>query len=210
MGSTLSGLQITIPDGTIRNVDINSTAAIKPSKLEQQSAQIFPIPLTDARVWDDFRALVPDTAANDDLGLITGTWGTDTPTLQSGDGKATTITRRAGFAFRIPHNFVSAGTLVIRARGGMVTTISDDVATVDLEVYEADLDGGVGSDLCQTSAVSVNSLTKVNADFTIDATGLVAGDLLYLRLTAAITDAATGTAVIVEVSDINARLTTQG
>jgi hypothetical protein len=210
MGTTLTNLSLQLPDGGIKDVDINSAAGIKPSKLEQQATQVFDIPLTDARVWDDFRALVPSTAANDDLGLITGTWGTDTPTLQSGDGKATTITRRAGFAFRVPHNFVSAGTLVIRVRGGMVTTISDDVASVDLEVYEADLDGGVGSDLCQTSAVSVNSLTKVNADFTIDSSGLVAGDLLYLRLTAAITDAATGTAVIVEVSDINARLTTQG
>lgn len=210
MGSKLSGLEITIPDGSLRDVDLNSAAAIKPSKLEQQTAQIFDISLTDARVWDDFRALVPSTAANDDLGLITGTWGTDTPTLQSGDGKATTITRRAGFAFRLPHNFVAAGTLVIRVRGGMVTTISDGVATVDLQVHEADLDGGVGSDLCQTSAITVNSLTKVNADFTIDSSGLVAGDLLYLRLTAAITDTATGTAVIVEVSDLNARLTTQG
>lgn len=210
MGTTISGLQITIPDGAIRDVDINSAAAIKPSKLEQQATQIFDIPLTDARVWDDFRALVPATAGTDDLGLITGTWGTDTPTLQSGDGKADTITRRAGFAFRVPHNFVAAGTLAIRVRAGMVTTISDTSASVDLEVYKADLDGGVGSDLCQTANQTVNSLTKVNADFTIDASGLVAGDLLYLRLTAAITDAATGTAVIVEVSDLNARLTTQG
>ena len=79
-----------------------------------------------------------------------------------------------------------------------------------MEVHKADLDSGVGADLCQTAAVSVNSLAKVNADFTIDASGLVAGDLLFIRLTTLITDGATVTAVIIEVSDINARLTTQG
>ena len=210
MGTTLTNLSLQLPDGGIRNVDINSTAAIDRTKLAQQTTQIFPIPLIDARVWDDVRALVPATAANDDLGMITGTWGTDAPTLQSGDGKATTITRRALLQFRLPPNYVAAGTCVIRVRGGMVTTVSDTSAAVDLEVYKADLDGGVGSDLCQTASTTINSLSKVNVDFTIDGSGLVAGDLLYLRVTVAITDGATGTAVIGELSDFQARLTTQG
>jgi len=210
MGTTLTNLSLQLPDGGIRNVDINSAAAIDRTKLAQQTTQIFHIPLIDARVWDDVRAIVPATAANDDLGMITGTWGTDAPTLQTGDGKATTVTRRALLQFRLPANYVSAGTCVIRVRGGMVTTVSDTSASVDLEAYKADLDGGVGSDLCQTANTTINSLSKVNVDFTIDGSGLVAGDLLYLRVTVAITDGATGTAVIGELSDFQARLTTQG
>jgi len=210
MGTELTNLTLELPDGGIKNVDINSAAAIDRTKLAQQTTQIFDIPLIDARVWDDVRSILPATAANDDLGIITGTWGTDAPTIQSGDGKATTITRRAVFAFRLPPNYVASGTVQVRIRGGMVTTVSDTSATVDVEAYKADLDGAVGSDLCQTGNVSINSLTKANATFTIDGSGLSGGDFLYLRVTVAITDGATGTAVIGELSDIRAQLTTQG
>lgn len=190
------------------NLDISSgtftakDGQLARAKLTQEDLSAVGIPLHDMRVWDDLNALLPGTAATDDLAFIEGTWGTDAATLQSSDGKATTVTQRARFMVSLGNEYVAGETVQIRVRGGMITTISDTTATVDLEVYVNDGDGGVGADLCATAAQDINSLTKSNNDFTITSASLVHGDVLDVRMTVAITDGATGTAVIGEISNI--------
>jgi len=195
---------------SITNAMIISTAAITRSRLAQDTVQAYVVPFTACRVWDDLAALVPGTAATDDLGIIEGTFGTDAPTVQTSDAKATTVTQRLRFLFQLPPEYDSAQTLECRIRGGMITTVSDTTATVDVECYEADGDGAVGADLSATAATTMNSLTKANVDFTVTATSLVAGDWLDVRVTVAITDAATATAVIGEISQIVMRLDIKG
>ena len=202
---------ITIPDGTITNAAVASNAGIEASKLESRSSQRKPVALTSMRVWDAFHTVLPATSAADDLALITGTWGTDTPTLQTSDLKAAgATTRYAAFELEVPHDYQDGQAFQVRLRGGMVTTVADTSATVDLEVYKPDLDGAVGSDLCQTGNATINSLTKANVDFTVLATGIDPGDKLLCRIAVAVNDAATGTAVIAEVSNVEARYTSQG
>lgn len=210
MGSTLNNVSVTLPDGGIRNADISNSAAIESTKLAKRTLQKFNVPITSGYVWDAPHTRLPVTAANDDLGLVAGTWPTDVPVLQSGDGKATTINRYAGYELEIPHNYSDGDVITLQLRAGMVTTVSDDVATVDATVYVADGNGGAGSDINQTAAVSINSLTKTEVNFTLDTTAVDPGDRLFIRLHASITDAATGTAVIVEISDIKLVCTTQG
>lgn len=192
-----------------RNLDTSSgTLSLKDgqvsrSKLTQEDLIEYGVPLGYLKVWDDLSANLPGTAATDDLGIIEGTWGTDAPTIQTSDGKATTVTQYARFQIPIGDSYVLGETIQVRIRGGMVTTISDTSATVDLEVYVNDGDGAVGSDLCTTAAQSINSLTKANKDFTINGASLQRGDVLDCRVAIAITDAATGTAVIGEISKIS-------
>lgn len=160
------------------------------------------IPLESLLTWDDLSARLPGTAASDDLGIIEGTWGTDAPTIQTSDAKATSVTQRARFRIPIGNDYNEGESLKIRVRGGMITTVSDGTATVDLEVYSIDKDGSVGTDLCATAATTINSLSKADVDFTITNSGLSHGDILDCRVTVAITDTATGTAVIGELSAI--------
>lgn len=211
MGTPLTGVQITLPDGGLKDADINGSAGIQTSKLETRTSQSFDIPLTGCYTWDAAQTRLPGTAAADDLAFITGTWGTDTITLQGVDGKATTVASYAGFDLRVPHNYVAGQSIAIRVRAGMITTVSDGTATTDLQVYKADLDGAVdGSDLVQTAAVSINSLTKTDADFTLDGSSISPGDKLYCRVAINITDTATGTAVIGEISDMRLICSTRG
>jgi hypothetical protein len=211
MTTTINNSTFTIPDGSIGNAAINSSAGIETSKLESRTSQAFPVPFNAMFVWDAVQNNLPSAGANDDLGLITGTWGTDSPTLQTGDLKAAGATNRyAGFLVQVPQNYQDAATFAIRLRGGMITTVSDTSAEIDLELYVVDKDGGVGSDICQTAAATINSLTKANVDFTIDATAIDPGDLLFGRIKIAINDAATGTAVIGECSHAEIRCTTRG
>lgn len=172
------------------------------SGLLQETLAVYPVDLTHLRTWDAVQTNLPGTAATDDLGIITGTWGTDAPTLQTSDAKATTVTQRGLFYVMMPPEYVAAETVQIRVNAGMNTTVSDGTATVDLEVYEIDRDGAVGSDLCATAATTINSLTFADKDFTVTATALAPGDTLVVRVTIAITDTATGTAVIGEIGAI--------
>lgn len=202
---------ITVPDGIIGNAAINSAAGIESSKLESRADQIFPVLLVNAKTWDAFHTNIPGTAANDDLGLITGTLGTNALRLQTGDLKAAgSTTRYAGFVASVPQNYHDGQSFVIRVRGGMVTTAADVAATVDLQVYKFDKSGAVGSDLCQTSSGTINSLTKANVDFTIDSTAIDPSDILVFRIAVLVNDAATATAVIGEISNIEIRCTTRG
>ena len=158
--------------------------------------------LDDLRVWDNLASLLPGTAAADDLAIIGGTFGTDAPTVQSSDGKATTITQYLRFQYVVPSDYIAGQDVQVRLAAGMITTISDDTATIDVQAYAHDGAGSVGADLCTTTAQSINSLVNGEKDFIITAATLVAGATLDVRVTIAITDAATGTAVIGELSKI--------
>jgi hypothetical protein len=83
-----------------------------------------------------------------------------------------------------------------------MAVVSDGTATVDVECYELSAAGVAGSDLCATAAQSINSTTSGSDDFTITPTGLSPGDMLDIRVTVAITDAATGSGVIANISQV--------
>lgn len=153
------------------------------------------------RVHDAFGTLIPATGGNDDLGLYGGTFGTDAPSLQTGDLKNNTslTTRYARCTFTLPHEYVGGQNITIRLNAGMVTTVASAAGTVDVEAYLSDDaagEVGVGSDLCATAAQSCNSLTFAPKDFTITPTGLLPGDTLDLRVAIGVNDTATATAVI--------------
>lgn len=189
-------IQIILPADEIVNSQINSSAAIDRSKLATDIKKVN-IPLELLRVHDAFQTSLPTAAAADDLGLIIGTFGTDAIVVQSSDSKAASTTQYARFSYRLPDNYVSGGTVSVAAHVGMKTTVSDTTATIDFQAYKKnDSTGLVGSDLVTTSATSINSLTASAKEFIIDPSGLVNGDELDIRVTIAIVDGATATAVI--------------
>ncbi len=142
----------------------------------------YPVALTRLRVHDALQTNLPGTAANDDMGLITGTPGTDAPHLQGVDFGGGATDEKAAFEFVLPPEYRAGSPVSVRVKAGMITTVSDGTATVDVEVWKEDGAGLVGSDICATAAQSINSLTKANKTFTITPTGLVAGDVLIIRL----------------------------
>lgn len=147
---------------------------------------------TSAKVWDALHTNVVGTAADDDLALITGTFGTHAPKLQTSDAKAATISQKVAMFFPVPPEYVAGGNLTLRFSAGMVTTVSDTTATIDAQVVRA---AAPTVDICATDALTINSLTAADKDFTLTGTNVVPGDLLYIVITIAINDGATQTAV---------------
>jgi hypothetical protein len=85
----------------------------------------------------------------------------------------------------------------------MATTVASVSCTVDVECYELDKVGGISADLCTTAATTINSLVFADKAFTITPTTLSAGDVLDVRITIAVNDAATATAVTPTIAGID-------
>lgn len=191
--------------GEIRDHHVSADAGLQRSKLAQRTLATLGVNLTDLRVWDALATNLPGTPTADDLGLVTGTWGTDAPYVGTGDLKAAgATTMRAGFFARVPHDFELSATLVLSVWAGMVTTIADVSATVDVEAWRIDKDGTLGAaDICTTSATTINALGALEKQFTLDSDTISAGDMLLFRVSVAINDGATATAVIGQIAAID-------
>lgn len=188
-----------IVPGNIRLNGSISPAIAKANILALAELQPFPIPLTDFRVWDAMQTVLPGTPATDDLGLVGGTFGTATPSLRSEDLKTAGATnKRARVLVQLPWDYQAGQSVTLRFRAGMITTVADTTATLDCEAFKLqdDPDDAIGSDLVSTAATTMNSLTFANIDFVVTPSGLSPGDILDVRVTMAINDAAGATAVI--------------
>ena len=167
--------------------------------LSMEELKTFPIPLTNFRVFDAMQTLLPGTGATDDLGLVGGTFATATPSLRTEDLMADGATNnRARVLVQLPWEYVAGQSVTLRFHAGMITTVADTTATLDCEAFklQADPDDAIGSDLVSTAATTINSTTFGNVDFVVTPTNLSPGDILDIRITTAVNDAAGGTAVI--------------
>lgn len=187
-----------LDSGEVFNKHIADAANIGRAKLAQRSNGVLSVPLTAWRVWNALETNLPGTPASDDLGIITGTWGSDAPYIGTGDLKAAgATTRRAAALLPLPPDYEADETVTIRVHAGMKTTISDGTATLDVEVWRIDKDGTLGSaDLYAGAAQDINDLTADAYDFVLADTTLEPGDQLYVRLSISVSDGATATAVI--------------
>lgn len=115
------------------------------------------------------------------------------------DGEATINETEASvgwFSFVLPDNYVSAGTITLRAAALVVLAgdaANDATSTIDMEARkQTDATGAVGSDLVTTAATTL-ATAGANYDFTVTPTGLAAGDKLICKLTTSVVETAGGT-----------------
>jgi hypothetical protein len=164
-------------ENLVLNVTLDNVRRLSLSKEENVKHTI---PFTNLRVWNNFAALLPTTAATDDLAIIDGTFGTGSPSVQGIDFGGTTTVAYARFNYIIPANWVS--TVKVELHAGMLTTVADTKAEWDIEAYESDGEAGIGADLCQTVAQAFNDTSLASKSFVIDSAGLAVGDLLDIRI----------------------------
>jgi hypothetical protein len=165
--------------------------------------------LSDLRVHDLPSSGLPAAATADDLGLVAGAYGTTAPTVQSSDSKSASVTQYARWRVPLPESYLAASAITLQATV-KTSTVASTSATLDAQVFEDDGVGGCGSDLCTTALQSVNNATETVYSFAVSGAGLEAGDVLDVRLTVAIVDSGTGTAVVVTLSKLELVGTVQG
>lgn len=202
--------EMTFGDGIITNVNVSTSAEIARSKLAQDALKPYTIPIHAFRVWDAMHTVLPDTAAADDMAIITGVPGTAVATLQGVDFGGTSTDEKCAFEFCLPAEYDAANTITLRLRCAMIGVVSDGTATVDAQCYKSDRDGAASSDLCATAAQSINSVTPANKDFTITPTGLAAGDRLVFVLAFGGSDTGNAAPMTPEISQVEVLLDVRG
>jgi len=182
--------------------------AVARATLVQDDLAPYPVPVAQLRVWDaPSTVAVAATAANDDLAVVYNTHLTAGPTVETGDVKTTSSTRKVGFEFVLPPEYVAGQTITLRANAGMKTTVAGTSCTLDALAARR---AAPTVDVCASAAQSMNSLTAADLDFTITPTNCVPGDILDVVLAVAYVDAATGTAVIGQINSVKLLLDIKG
>jgi len=183
-------------------LDVEGSGSGKFIKVSSSAVAEYKLPATRARVHDAMATPLPGAAANDDMGLITGTPGTDAPTLQGEDFGGGTSDEKCAFEVVLPPAYRAGSAVTLRVKAGILTTVADTSLTLDAEVWKDAGDGTVGADLCATAAQDINSLTMADIDFTITPTGLGPDDRLIVRLSFAGTDAGDLGVMIPEIQNV--------
>jgi len=182
--------------GTLTIKSDGVSAQDRDTILKQTPNAVLPIDMATLRVWDAYQTNLPGTAAADDLALIGGTFGTAPPKVEAGDLKAAgSTTRKLRLSYILPESYDPGETAGLSLSAGVVTTVADTSCTIDVEAYLLDKLGSIGSDLCTTSAMTINHTTLADKLFAFNPAGLEPGDVLDVVVTIVCNDGATGTAV---------------
>lgn len=203
MGSTTDTLTVS-EMLTLRGTVGSRITKLDRTELLQSDTFVFPIPFESLRVHDALQTPLPGTSATDDLGLYGGTYGTSQPLVRTYDVKAAgaqNLYARALIA--LPESYVAGETITLRLGCGMVTTLADVSCEIDAQAFRIGKDNTLGADLVTTPATTMNSVTFADKSFTINPASLAPGDVLDVRLTIAVNDAATATAVIAAIAGID-------
>jgi hypothetical protein len=185
---TLTAGAIVASDNMITsNSQIRAGASITRAKMAQVANAVYAIPLASMRVWNTWQPL-PLAAADDDLGAIAGTWGTDVPHIESSDSGQTSVTQYLGFEYTLPDDYDGAESITVRIPAKM-RVVADGSAAVDVEAYLSDGNAAVsGGDLIATAATTINSTDWANKDFVVTSTSRAPGDKIFFRVKVAIVD----------------------
>ncbi len=151
--------------------------------------------------------------ATDDLDVVRGALGTNAPSLQTENLQDVGVKwRYRRYSVTLPPEYVAGETVVIRVKGGMVTTVADTTCFADINCYLNEEDDSVSADLCTTTETTINALiaTPTTVDFTITSATLSPGSVLDVRVGVEVTDAAAGAEVIGCITKLSLLCDTRG
>lgn len=187
----------------------NLASATPRSSLGQDTGKAYNLPLTRLTATGTGAAL--GTAAGTPsgaLGLTVGTFGSASPKVVGEAANNNHKTDYARFQFALPAEYVSGGGITVRVKSRITGNVQV-AQTIDCSVYKTDGAAGIGSDLCSTSAITLTT-SFANHDFTITPSGLVAGDLLDVQLTADADDTGGSANKLIEIGAVELLLDVKG
>jgi len=200
-----------VKTGTITNAMCHDSMGLARTKLELNSLAEYNIDFASLRVWDALNTPLTGSPGTDDMGLLTGVFGTESWHLSAGDLKAAGDTSRyCRGMVALPQEYDAAETVQFEITAATQDNVADVSSVVDIEVYSFDEDLTVSADLVTTAATSINAVTFAAKTFLVTSTSLNPGDILDFRIKLQCNDAATGANVEPTISAIKLQCDVRG
>ena len=180
-----------IVDGAVNNAKVAADAALVRSKLAEDSLARYQIPLMSWR--NDDGTILDATGGVGKWKIVHAGWGTGTLELKGSQDsqQSAPLTYTMQREVVLPPEYVDGADieLNIQAKYSCEDPASCPpiLNTIDAEVYELTDAGTVGADLNGDAVEDLTDSFADTAGFTIDGSGLVAGDRLMVMIRAAIT-----------------------
>lgn len=154
------------------------------------------IPISQIKAADGADLALSETAGDHFLSLASDVW-----LLQGEEAISETEASVSRFQFVLPPEYKAGGNVKLRLKHRSNGAGTAGTCTIDVNAYEQDGNGAKGSDICATAAQTVTKTTWTTSDFTITATGLVAGDIINFVVTTSIQESA-GSALAAQIDGI--------
>ncbi len=190
---------VTVPSGS--TITVSGTGGYARSSITEDALQPYRIPLASVLGADGADLAITETAGDfyRSIGtnqlLILGE-------VSNGTVGADTEVSVGWFEFQLPPEYVAGGDISIRAGVDVVGAGALGTCTIDFSAYlQNKLTGAVGSDLVTTAATAI-SATEAYKTFVVTPTGLVAGDLLIVKMTTSV-DNTNSTAIQAQISGLD-------
>ena len=181
---------VTLPAACVSNAALVVSPNIERTKLAQDALAKYSVP------WHCFKkndmvTPLPTAGDSTNLGLVAGTHGTASPMLAGAGANGNSKTETARFSFTLPPEYDAGQTVTLRCHA-RVDVVANTSATLDVQCFESNTEAGISAELYAGAALTINSATWANKDFSITVGSLTAGDVLDVELTTIVNDTGGG------------------
>ena len=203
----------TLPDaGASANVVLMTSSqavagTLTRADLTEEALAVYGVPLALVRQEDGIPLAVAETGGTFNLIVSSDIWY-----LMGEISQGETETSESCFQFILPPEYVAAGDVKVRIKNRCVLgSGTNNGSTLDVEVFEQTGNGAIGSDLVSTGAQTYAATSAwQTTDFVVDGTGLVAGDILNVVVTASVVESGSSNPIHVELDGLAMLLDIKG
>jgi len=181
------------------------------AKLITETSARYQLPLMS---WRDYDGSAMKTSAESpttsDFYIVAPGMGAGTRYIRGADAISNTKTSTTQREFCLPPEYVAGTDIELNIHARYTGAGTAGTKTIDAEVYELTDAGAVGADLNEDGIEDLTAGFADTAGFTIDGSGLAAGDMLMLVIQAVLQETVGSDTIHVEIGSIELQLSVKG
>jgi len=181
------------------------------SNIETEASVRYQIPLMSWRDFDGSAMKVAgESPTTSDFYIVAPGMGAGTRYIRGADAISNTKTSTTQREFCLPPEYVAGTDIELKIHIRYTGAGTAGTKTIDAEVYELTDAGAVGADLNGDAIEDMTASFADTAGFTIDGSGLVAGDMLMIVIQAVLQETVGSDTIHVEIGSIELQLGIKG
>ena len=181
------------------------------SNIETEASARYQIPLMSWRDFDGSAMKVAgESPTTSDFYIVAPGMGAGTRYIRGADAISNTKTSTTQREFCLPPEYVAGTDIELNIHARYTGAGTAGTKTIDAEVYELTDAGAVGADLNGDAIEDMTASFADTAGFTIDGSGLVAGDMLMIVIQAVLQETVGSDTIHVEIGSIELQLGIKG